>query len=106
MCSFNFRFVHHCLFFQLLEKAQVQLASFLDEPAYESEHAVQVEVVKTLGRCGPNAEPVFRDQCKSLCACMHVQEECTFCHISAEKSRLGVGSFKNITFCSTHEGEW
>eukprot|EP00117_Sycon_ciliatum_P026885 scpid10148/ scgid21963/ LisH domain and HEAT repeat-containing protein KIAA1468 homolog len=46
----------------LLEKAQVQLTSFLDEPTYEEEHAMHVEIIKTLGRVGPNSDPMFRDQ--------------------------------------------
>uniref|UniRef100_UPI00358F7929 RAB11-binding protein RELCH homolog isoform X2 n=1 Tax=Myxine glutinosa TaxID=7769 RepID=UPI00358F7929 len=47
---------------ELLERLKMQLGSMLDDaPADEGGQALQLEVVRTLGRVGPNAEPHFRD---------------------------------------------
>lgn len=51
---------------QVLEKAHMQFQSFLDDHVYKEEHGMHVEVIRTLGRIGPNTEPRFRDECKLL----------------------------------------
>lgn len=56
-----------CFFFlQLLERVKMQLASFLEDPQYQDQHSLQTEIIRTFGRVGPNAEPRFRDECKSV----------------------------------------
>lgn len=42
----------------------MQLASFLEDPVYQDQHSLHMEIIKTFGRVGPNAEPRFRDECK------------------------------------------
>lgn len=44
----------------------MQLASFLEDPQYQDQHSLHMEIIKTFGRVGPNAEPRFRDECKFL----------------------------------------
>ena len=46
-----------------MEKIRLQFQSFLDDPIYEDEHAIHLEVVKTLADIGPNVEPKLRDEC-------------------------------------------
>lgn len=50
----------------------MQLASFLEDPQYQDQHSLHMEIIKTFGRVGPNAEPRFRDECKALLA-PHIQ---------------------------------
>ncbi|ELW71258.1 hypothetical protein TREES_T100020246 [Tupaia chinensis] len=47
---------------KLLERAKMQLASFLEDPQYQDQHSLHTEIIKTFGRVGPNAEPRFRDE--------------------------------------------
>uniref|UniRef100_UPI00398F2259 RAB11-binding protein RELCH homolog isoform X2 n=1 Tax=Pristiophorus japonicus TaxID=55135 RepID=UPI00398F2259 len=47
---------------ELLERVKMQLASFLEDPQYHDQHSLHMEIIKTLGRVGPNAEPRFRDE--------------------------------------------
>ncbi|GCB73903.1 hypothetical protein scyTo_0002985, partial [Scyliorhinus torazame] len=47
---------------ELLERVKMQLASFLDDPQYHDQHSLHMEIIKTFGRVGPNAEPKFRDE--------------------------------------------
>ncbi|XP_006892817.1 PREDICTED: lisH domain and HEAT repeat-containing protein KIAA1468 homolog [Elephantulus edwardii] len=47
---------------ELLERVKMQLASFLEDPQYLDQHSLHTEIIKTLGRVGPNAEPRFRDE--------------------------------------------
>ncbi|XP_038652466.1 RAB11-binding protein RELCH homolog isoform X4 [Scyliorhinus canicula] len=47
---------------ELLERVKMQLASFLEDPQYHDQHSLQMEIIKTFGRVGPNAEPKFRDE--------------------------------------------
>ncbi|XP_033849220.3 RAB11-binding protein RELCH homolog isoform X7 [Acipenser ruthenus] len=47
---------------ELLERVKMQLASFLEDPQYQDQHSLQMEIIKTFGRVGPNAEPRFRDE--------------------------------------------
>ena len=42
----------------------MQLQTFFDDPVYREHHAVHVELIRTLARCGPNAEPKFQDECE------------------------------------------
>lgn len=42
----------------------MQLQTFLDDPVYRDQHTVQMEIIRTFARVGPNAEPRFRDECK------------------------------------------
>ncbi|MGH0145188.1 UNVERIFIED_CONTAM: hypothetical protein FKN15_033650 [Acipenser sinensis] len=49
---------------ELLERVKMQLASFLEDPQYQDQHSLQMEIIKTFGRVGPNAEPRFRDECE------------------------------------------
>ncbi|XP_063779056.1 RAB11-binding protein RELCH isoform X2 [Pseudophryne corroboree] len=47
---------------ELLERVKMQLASFLEDPQYQDQHSLQIELIRTFGRVGPNAEPKFRDE--------------------------------------------
>uniref|UniRef100_A0A8C7L3D7 RAB11 binding and LisH domain, coiled-coil and HEAT repeat containing n=1 Tax=Oncorhynchus kisutch TaxID=8019 RepID=A0A8C7L3D7_ONCKI len=47
---------------QLLERVKMQLASFLEDPQYQDQHSLHMEIIRTFGRVGPNAEPRFRDE--------------------------------------------
>ncbi|XP_078275746.1 RAB11-binding protein RELCH homolog isoform X4 [Rhinoraja longicauda] len=47
---------------ELLERVKMQLASFLEDPQYHDQHSLHMEMIKTFGRVGPNAEPRFRDE--------------------------------------------
>ena len=50
----------------MLDRAYMQFLTFMDDPAYRDEHRVHVELIHTLARVGPNTEPKFREECKSL----------------------------------------
>jgi len=45
----------------ILDKMYMQLQSLMDDPAYRDEHALQVALIRAIGRAGPAAEPRFRD---------------------------------------------
>uniref|UniRef100_A0A673GU63 LisH domain and HEAT repeat-containing protein KIAA1468 homolog n=1 Tax=Sinocyclocheilus rhinocerous TaxID=307959 RepID=A0A673GU63_9TELE len=47
---------------ELLERVKMQLASFLEDPQYQDQHSLHMEIIKTFGRVGPNTEPRFRDE--------------------------------------------
>ncbi|KAJ8272746.1 hypothetical protein GJAV_G00092960 [Gymnothorax javanicus] len=47
---------------ELQERVKMQLASFLEDPQYQDQHALHMEVIRTFGRVGPNADPKFRDE--------------------------------------------
>ncbi|XP_041736117.1 RAB11-binding protein RELCH homolog isoform X2 [Coregonus clupeaformis] len=47
---------------ELLERVKMQLASFLEDPQYQHQHSLHMEIIRTFGRVGPNAEPRFRDE--------------------------------------------
>ncbi|KAM6900692.1 RAB11-binding protein RELCH homolog isoform 6-T6 [Xenentodon cancila] len=47
---------------ELLERVKMQLASFLEDPQYQDQHSLHIEIIRTFGRVGPNAEPRFRDE--------------------------------------------
>ena len=51
------------VYIQLLERVKMQLASFLEDPQYQDQHSLHMEIIRTFGRVGPNAEPRFRDDC-------------------------------------------
>lgn len=42
----------------------MQFVTFMDDPMYRNEHEVNIELIRTLARVGPNAEPRFRDDCE------------------------------------------
>ncbi|GFV50542.1 RAB11-binding protein RELCH homolog [Trichonephila clavipes] len=46
----------------LLEKAHLQLQTFLDDQLYRDQHLLYVEVIRTFAKVGPNTEPKFRDE--------------------------------------------
>ncbi|XP_075907281.1 RAB11-binding protein RELCH homolog isoform X5 [Nelusetta ayraudi] len=46
---------------ELLERVKMQLASFLEDPQYQDQHSLHMEIIRTFGRVGPNTEPRFRD---------------------------------------------
>ncbi|GIY63229.1 RAB11-binding protein RELCH homolog [Caerostris darwini] len=46
----------------LLEKAHMQLQTFLDDQLYRDQHLLYVEVIRTFAKIGPNTEPKFRDE--------------------------------------------
>ena len=48
----------------MLDKVQLQFQNFLDDPGYADQQQMQLALIKTLARVGPNAEPRFRDECK------------------------------------------
>lgn len=54
---------HVRVWVQLLERVKMQLASFLEDPQYQDQHSLHMEIIRTFGRVGPNAEPRFRDEC-------------------------------------------
>ncbi|XP_072234145.1 RAB11-binding protein RELCH homolog isoform X3 [Leuresthes tenuis] len=47
---------------ELLERVKMQLSSFLEDPQYQDQHSLHIEIIRTFGRVGPNAEPRFRDE--------------------------------------------
>uniref|UniRef100_A0A8C5AE23 RAB11 binding and LisH domain, coiled-coil and HEAT repeat containing n=1 Tax=Gadus morhua TaxID=8049 RepID=A0A8C5AE23_GADMO len=47
---------------ELLERVKMQLESFLEDPQYQDQHSLHMEIIRTFGRVGPNAEPRFRDE--------------------------------------------
>uniref|UniRef100_A0A4W5K3F7 RAB11 binding and LisH domain, coiled-coil and HEAT repeat containing n=1 Tax=Hucho hucho TaxID=62062 RepID=A0A4W5K3F7_9TELE len=51
-----------CVYITLLERVKMQLASFLEDPQYQDQHSLHMEIIRTFGRVGPNAEPRFRDE--------------------------------------------
>ena len=48
----------------MLDKVTLQFQSFLDDPGYADQQQMQLALIKTFARVGPNAEPRFRDECK------------------------------------------
>uniref|UniRef100_A0A8C7M914 RAB11 binding and LisH domain, coiled-coil and HEAT repeat containing n=1 Tax=Oncorhynchus kisutch TaxID=8019 RepID=A0A8C7M914_ONCKI len=50
------------LWYGLLERVKMQLASFLEDPQYQDQHSLHMEIIRTFGRVGPNTEPRFRDE--------------------------------------------
>uniref|UniRef100_A0A674AXA9 RAB11 binding and LisH domain, coiled-coil and HEAT repeat containing n=1 Tax=Salmo trutta TaxID=8032 RepID=A0A674AXA9_SALTR len=46
----------------LLERVKMQLVSFLEDPQYQDQHSLHMEIIRTFGRVGPNTEPRFRDE--------------------------------------------
>ncbi|XP_076470808.1 RAB11-binding protein RELCH homolog isoform X2 [Babylonia areolata] len=47
---------------EVLDRVYMQLQMYFDDPMYRDHHAVHVELIRTLARCGPNAEPKFQDE--------------------------------------------
>ncbi|GAB1600715.1 RAB11-binding protein RELCH homolog isoform X1 [Argonauta hians] len=47
---------------EMLDRVYMQLQTFLDDPVYRDQHSVQMEIIRTFARVGPNAEPRFRDE--------------------------------------------
>uniref|UniRef100_A0A674AVH1 RAB11 binding and LisH domain, coiled-coil and HEAT repeat containing n=1 Tax=Salmo trutta TaxID=8032 RepID=A0A674AVH1_SALTR len=47
---------------ELLERVKMQLVSFLEDPQYQDQHSLHMEIIRTFGRVGPNTEPRFRDE--------------------------------------------
>ncbi|XP_067107974.1 RAB11-binding protein RELCH homolog isoform X2 [Osmerus mordax] len=47
---------------ELLERVKMQLASFLEDPQYQDQHSLHMEIIRTFRRVGPNTEPRFRDE--------------------------------------------
>ncbi|XP_060073461.1 RAB11-binding protein RELCH homolog [Ylistrum balloti] len=47
---------------EMLDRVYMQFLTFMDDPAYKDEHNIQTELIRTLARVGPNAEPRFRDE--------------------------------------------
>ncbi|XP_062567299.1 RAB11-binding protein RELCH homolog [Saccostrea cucullata] len=45
----------------MLDRVYMQFVTFMDDPVYRNEHEVIIELIRTLARVGPNAEPRFRD---------------------------------------------
>ncbi|XP_022335472.2 RAB11-binding protein RELCH homolog isoform X2 [Crassostrea virginica] len=45
----------------MLDRVYMQFVTFMDDPIYREEHTVNIELIRTLARVGPNAEPRFRD---------------------------------------------
>ena len=48
----------------MLDRVYMQFVTFMDDPIYREEHTVNIELIRTLARVGPNAEPRFRDDRK------------------------------------------
>ncbi|KAK3085392.1 hypothetical protein FSP39_002678 [Pinctada imbricata] len=47
---------------EMLDRVYMQFVSFMDDPMYRNEHQVHIELIRTLSRVAPNAEPRFRDE--------------------------------------------
>lgn len=47
---------------EVLDRVYMQLQTFFDDPVYRDNHVMLVELIRTLARCGPNAEPKFQDE--------------------------------------------
>ncbi|XP_048752282.1 RAB11-binding protein RELCH homolog isoform X2 [Ostrea edulis] len=45
----------------MLDRVYMQFITFMDDPVYRDEHEVNIELIHTLSRVAPNAEPRFRD---------------------------------------------
>lgn len=45
----------------MLDRVYMQFVTFMDDRMYRDEHEVNIELIRTLARVGPNAEPRFRD---------------------------------------------
>ncbi|XP_055891966.1 RAB11-binding protein RELCH homolog isoform X3 [Biomphalaria glabrata] len=54
--------IEHVTIREVLDRVYMQLQMFFDEPIYRDQHTVHVELIRTLARCGPSAEPKFRDE--------------------------------------------
>ena len=50
---------------QILVRVHQQFEHFLSKEQ-SVDHQVLMAVLKTLAKIGPNADPVFRDECKSI----------------------------------------
>lgn len=46
----------------LLDKAFMQLQTFLEDPQHRDDHAMQAEFIRMFASLGPNTEPRFRDE--------------------------------------------
>lgn len=51
----------------MLDRVYMQFQTFMDDPMYRDEYGVNIEILRTLARVGPNAEPRFRDECEYKC---------------------------------------
>lgn len=51
----------------MLDRVYMQFITFMDDPVYRDEHEVNIELIHTLSRVAPNAEPRFRDDRKYKC---------------------------------------
>uniref|UniRef100_A0A8C4R428 Uncharacterized protein n=1 Tax=Eptatretus burgeri TaxID=7764 RepID=A0A8C4R428_EPTBU len=40
----------------------MQLGAFVEDPQYQNQHAIHLEIIRTFSHVGPNAEPRFRDE--------------------------------------------
>lgn len=47
---------------EMLDRVYMQFQTFMDDPMYRDEYGVNIEILRTLARVGPNAEPRFRDE--------------------------------------------
>ncbi|XP_063951492.1 RAB11-binding protein RELCH-like isoform X1 [Lytechinus pictus] len=47
---------------ETLDRVYTQFQTFLDDTNYTQEHSLMVQVIHTLAKIGPNAEPKFRDE--------------------------------------------
>ena len=50
----------------MLDKVHMQFETFISDPMYQDQHALHVQLIETLGRIGPNADPRFRDDCEFI----------------------------------------
>ena len=51
----------------------MQFQTFMDDPIYRDQHTVTLELVQMFARVAPNAEPKFREDCKSIVLCCREQ---------------------------------
>ena len=58
---------------QILDKVHMQFQTFMDDPIYRDQHTVTLELVQMFARVAPNAEPKFREDCKSVVLSRRVQ---------------------------------
>lgn len=120
MSSLSIKFCFALLFktllvylMQVLDRVYMQLQTFFDDPMYREHHAVLVELIRTLARCGPNAEPKFQDECESfpfsfLCFFLlffrRPSIQLPFCSLSCLTLSIGTMAFLQDNVCFLSPG--
>lgn len=64
----------------MLDRVYMQFVTFMDDPIYRDQHEVNIELIRTLARVGPNAEPRFRDDCEYSFFYFHIGKQVKCIH--------------------------